>query len=567
MKWSGPIIRRLNGAVDSLSRVLATGGKDGRVLLHDPSVHADSAQSSVLYCIHQHTREVCGLAFSASGLLLASGGSDNRVYVFDLRMLVAAHAHTRGTRNMHNYLHCITLHTSSVRALAFSPADETLLATGGGASDRRICLWRLSIPTPDELNIYADDENTSTTTNNTNDNSTITNTSNSSNTSNNSSSLTPQRLSTPQSRSVLMSTPLIASLRITTPLAQPIAHTHREREVERIRRMHTRRLQHRACAVLLDALDTASQVCCVAWSADGHLLLSAHGFGRASVLCWRVERERKSERETFMFHNSTEEEEEEEESAEETQSQSTPSLHTNMPLLTPVHTSESDDTSAISTINNNTNNNNDSSTIAQVDSTVNVQESEHASVSAESSLAALSVPVTPLNDTLQRTVATLTQNTQTETHTRYAYETLLGSSHTHTHETIDAADSDTASSVGSVALIVSVSEEDDTHTQHSRIFSSAPQKFRIAHTHNTVRKEREREDSRNSGISALEDTEKHLYEQNMEEIDGSDGTDGNQRNPLLTPAQQKLRKFASLSGNVEVEDSVYTVRKDDCIKE
>ncbi|CAN1255027.1 Cell division cycle 20.1, cofactor of APC complex [Linum perenne] len=75
-----------------------------------------------------HTKEVCGLKWSASGQRLASGGNDNLVHIWDRSM---------ATRHLHR----LKDHTSAVKALAWCPFQGNLLATGGGGGDGRIKFW------------------------------------------------------------------------------------------------------------------------------------------------------------------------------------------------------------------------------------------------------------------------------------------------------------------------------------------------------------------------------------------------------------------------------------------
>jgi WD40 repeat protein len=76
-------------------------------------------------CIHQefHKHEVCGLAWSPDGEQLASGGNDNMLCVWNLGGTAPAHV--------------MTQHQAAVKALAWSPHQPRLLASGGGTADRQ----------------------------------------------------------------------------------------------------------------------------------------------------------------------------------------------------------------------------------------------------------------------------------------------------------------------------------------------------------------------------------------------------------------------------------------------
>lgn len=115
--------------------ILSSGSRDGSIWNSD----VRQAQHKVGE-MHGHRAEVCGLAWrkdmslsgsssaggSAGGMgLIASGGNDNVVNVWDGRMLTAP----KMVKNNH---------TAAVKALAWCPWQSSLLATGGGSSDRTI---------------------------------------------------------------------------------------------------------------------------------------------------------------------------------------------------------------------------------------------------------------------------------------------------------------------------------------------------------------------------------------------------------------------------------------------
>ncbi|MFG1810325.1 WD40 repeat domain-containing serine/threonine protein kinase [Streptomyces sp. NPDC049040] len=79
-----------------------------------------------------HTAQINALAFSADGSLLASGGEDKVIRLWDLRTSRVASTQ-------------LSDHTDWIRALAFSP-DGSLLASGG--DDKDIRLWDISTGRP-----------------------------------------------------------------------------------------------------------------------------------------------------------------------------------------------------------------------------------------------------------------------------------------------------------------------------------------------------------------------------------------------------------------------------------
>ncbi|BGP16460.1 hypothetical protein JCM10213_003907 [Rhodosporidiobolus nylandii] len=135
---AGQLVRTMQGhpsRVPSLSwsgAIVASGCRSGEIWNSDVRV----AQHSVAQ-LKGHRGEVCGLQWRpevAGGLsgggqgLLASGGNDNVVNVWDGRMTTAPKMSK-------------TNHTAAVKALAWCPWNSSLLASGGGSSDRTIHFW------------------------------------------------------------------------------------------------------------------------------------------------------------------------------------------------------------------------------------------------------------------------------------------------------------------------------------------------------------------------------------------------------------------------------------------
>lgn len=102
------------------------GTKTGKILAYDlrGKCHAPTHSVSV------HLSEVCGLDASSTDDLVASGGNDHQLLVWDPRMW--------------RPLLQIREHTAAVRAISWCSWRRGLLASGGGQGDRTLKLWNTS---------------------------------------------------------------------------------------------------------------------------------------------------------------------------------------------------------------------------------------------------------------------------------------------------------------------------------------------------------------------------------------------------------------------------------------
>lgn len=111
------------GALAWNGDILLSGSRDRSILQRDirtPCIVPDRK-------LEAHKQEVCGLKWSPDNQYLASGGNDNKLFIW----------------NMHSSQPCQAYHEhgAAVKAIAWSPHHHGLLASGGGTADRKIRFW------------------------------------------------------------------------------------------------------------------------------------------------------------------------------------------------------------------------------------------------------------------------------------------------------------------------------------------------------------------------------------------------------------------------------------------
>lgn len=104
--------------------LLCSGSRDRNVFLRDIRIPAYEGERKLA----GHKQEVCGLKWSPDHLLLASGGNDNKLLVWNVN---------GGNAPIQTY----NDHVAAVKAIAWSPHQHGLLASGGGTADRCIRFW------------------------------------------------------------------------------------------------------------------------------------------------------------------------------------------------------------------------------------------------------------------------------------------------------------------------------------------------------------------------------------------------------------------------------------------
>ncbi|XP_053200984.1 fizzy-related protein homolog [Panonychus citri] len=111
------------GALAWNGDVLSSGSRDRNILqrdVRDPQIVPNRR-------LQGHRQEVCGLKWSPDNQHLASGGNDNKLFVWNLSHLTPVQTYTE--------------HVAAVKAIAWSPHHHGLLASGGGTADRHIRFW------------------------------------------------------------------------------------------------------------------------------------------------------------------------------------------------------------------------------------------------------------------------------------------------------------------------------------------------------------------------------------------------------------------------------------------
>ncbi|XP_011040316.1 PREDICTED: cell division cycle 20.5, cofactor of APC complex-like [Populus euphratica] len=127
-------IRSLGGHQSRIAAIawnghtLTTGSRDRSIINHDVRV-----RNSPTSRIQAHTEEVCGLKWSSEGNVLASGGNESFIYIWEASKMSSS-----------NFLHRFNAHNqAAVKALAWCPYQFNVLASGGGTGDGCIKIWNM----------------------------------------------------------------------------------------------------------------------------------------------------------------------------------------------------------------------------------------------------------------------------------------------------------------------------------------------------------------------------------------------------------------------------------------
>lgn len=121
-------IRTMSGhslRVSSLAwneHILSSGSRDRTILNRDVRIEQHYVNK-----FETHKQEVCGLKWNVEENKLASGGNDNKIFIWD----------GLNTKPVHEF----SQHTAAVKAIAWSPHQRGILASGGGTADKTIKTW------------------------------------------------------------------------------------------------------------------------------------------------------------------------------------------------------------------------------------------------------------------------------------------------------------------------------------------------------------------------------------------------------------------------------------------
>ena len=133
-----------NNRVSCLSwnnNILSSGSKDRYIKNFDIRIKVPEISK-----IKKHKQEVCSLKYSIEGDLLASGGNDNIVYIWDIRNLknnIFNFLFNENTNNPYEIkpYSINNLHQAAVKAMNWCPWKRHVLGTGGGSKDKSIKIY------------------------------------------------------------------------------------------------------------------------------------------------------------------------------------------------------------------------------------------------------------------------------------------------------------------------------------------------------------------------------------------------------------------------------------------
>ena len=112
--------------------ILTSGSRVGNIYHSDVRI----AQHVVSSIKNTHMAEICGIDYRSDGQQFSTGGNDNLVCIWDARNTHSGNA----AQPLFTKLN----HKAAVKAMLWCPFQQSLLATGGGSSDKTIHFWNTS---------------------------------------------------------------------------------------------------------------------------------------------------------------------------------------------------------------------------------------------------------------------------------------------------------------------------------------------------------------------------------------------------------------------------------------
>jgi len=150
--WDVAAAKRINvlsghsarvGALAWAGDSLCSGSRDRLILQRDVRTPSILPEKRLV----GHRQEVCGLKWSPDTQYLASGGNDNKLFVWSSGGGSGSGGGGNTAANAGNSptttspMQTYTDHLAAVKAIAWSPHHHGLLASGGGTADRYIRFW------------------------------------------------------------------------------------------------------------------------------------------------------------------------------------------------------------------------------------------------------------------------------------------------------------------------------------------------------------------------------------------------------------------------------------------
>ena len=102
--------------------IVSSGSRDRTIMHHDIR-----SQNQFFRKLSGHKQEVCGLKWNTIENVLASGGNDNKLMIWD--------------KFDETHLYRLSGHSAAVKAISWNPHKRGILASGGGTADRKIKFW------------------------------------------------------------------------------------------------------------------------------------------------------------------------------------------------------------------------------------------------------------------------------------------------------------------------------------------------------------------------------------------------------------------------------------------